>query len=255
MVKLRRVQFILGLFLAIILILGLCGCMGTILKQEEKAVLEYLENKYSEEFVVESLSRDYAIGKPNKAYVHPVGREHEWFMVSIYERDGVREYSDGYSFVFASQAVLPEYESWVVEAIPGAKIVVNVCNGTKRTREKHDRNASFDEFAEKESHNIGIDINIFLDEKELKNKENLFEQLSHSLYDNVPRKDIVTETQVIFIKSDIFNTLVPHSYRGSGAYEMLHYDKIAVAYTRLIVSEGITQEEILKRLELDFEES
>lgn len=215
----------------------------------------YLESKYGENFVVDRLvSDDGTPGVPNKAYVHPEGRKADWFAVRFTtDKDsGLHNFKDGYGFVFAQKALLAEYEAWLLNVIPEARIVLDVDSGSEVTRVDHQPDTTFDEFAGKEKP-FGIEANIFINEKELENKESLFETLSTALYD-VPLKELFVECYIVFIKAAEFASLDVAFYRGGGSVGLLDYEKISVSSTSVIISDDITEADILKRLNIFFKD-
>jgi len=128
-------------------------------------ISSYLKNKYEEKFVVVRLVSDNGeVGVPNKAYVHPEGRENDWFAVRFEDSDddtGIQTFSDGYGFIFAEQAILPAYQALIMKVIPNAKITVEIENEFEVTRASHKKNVSFEDFTAKE-YPFAININVFV---------------------------------------------------------------------------------------------
>jgi hypothetical protein len=240
------------LIIVLFIVTGVIGCMENGFFEEINDITEYLESKYGEKFIVTRLFMNDRGINQNKAYVHPEGREADWFAVrfSTDKINGKREFNDGYGFIFAAQAIFPEYEQWITRVVPEVKITIDVCNGMEVTRAEHMAGVSFDEFIKKEEP-FGIDANIFVNEESLGNKEELFMNISKALFD-VPNKDFFVECLVIFIKSDVFDSFDPSYYKGSGSRSLLENIGKSVAYTRVIIALDITQTGILEKMAINF---
>jgi hypothetical protein len=226
--------------------LGVSGCMEGNFSEIAKEVSEHLEHKYGESFVVTQLVSDDGSGISNKAYAHPEGRETDWFAVrfDMDTETGLREFSDGYGFVFVAKEILPEYEKWLAKAIPGAKIVINIENEWEVTRADYTKNISFNDFRTKEMP-FQVSMIIFMNTDELQEKERLFESLSFT-FEALPNGEIYHEFQVVFIKASRLEQINVQDFRGFNLFSLKDSDLDVNAYTSINFSSDMTQTEIIK---------
>jgi len=197
---------------------------------EIEDMCSYLENRYNEQFTVAKLiSDDGELDAPNKAYVHPKGREAEWFVVRIEENkeNGTKEYRDGYGFVFVERSMAMEYQEWLDKIIPSAKMAVRVWSADEITHFKYDSKVSLDELTMTENDSIGMDATIFVCESQLDVKAE-YREKANKAFNDIPYKDDICECHLLFINEESFPTFNHQFYKGTGAVEMLFDGGLAV---------------------------
>jgi hypothetical protein len=220
-----KLKHFFGLFLAIILILGVCGCIN-INFASEREILKYLENKYNEKFVV------VQTGWANNeiiAYAHPAGRETERFTVRFEGSGNSKKFSDGYGLIFAEEAILPVYEAFMAEALPDAKFTMRVIGIQNVTRETHSKGATFEEIVAKEPY-MGISIKIFVSDELLSDKESFFEELIHILY-AAPNRELNHGYEIAFVKAEQFADFDAAQHKWTSGLEYGREFKEIAAYT------------------------
>ncbi|MCL2718489.1 MAG: hypothetical protein FWE14_06880 [Lachnospiraceae bacterium] len=237
---------ILGIVIAavIIIILGVVGSMRYNYTKLIKEICDYLEVKYGGRYVVTRLISDRGEGIPSKAFIHPEGNETEWFVVRIYTDDdtGIREFSDGYAFLFVEKEIFPEYQPFIAAAEPNAKIALHIDNSSQVTSGDYDRDVSFDGLIENERAFV-INIKIFVSDDLLTEKEAFFEKMSWVMTES-PRKNAIHKYMIIFIKEYEFVDFDVQKHKGSGfstAFKEL--DEI-MAYTYVNHTQNKEQSEI-----------
>lgn len=230
----------------VMVIFGVCGCMG-ISFANEREILRYLETKYDEKFVV--VQRGWA-NNETIAYAHPVGNEFELFKVRVDGAGRAKEFSDGYGFIFAEEAILPDYKAFITDALPDAKITLRIGNPMNVTRETHARGVSFEEFLEKESP-LGINVYVFVSDDALNDKEVFFEMLSNVLYET-PNREIHHGYEIAFVKADRLADFDASLHRWTSSLEYGREIKEIVAYTYLGFGMTVHKSEINERLNSNF---
>jgi len=250
------VKRVFALVLSIIMMLGVGGCMDHTVSSKakiEKEITEYLEKKYGEKFIVAQLISDYDVSDaPTKAYVYPDGVIADVFTVRINsnENTGVREYSDGYSFVFAEKSIIPAYQALIAQASPDVKITILLRNELDVTRTNHKKDVSFEEFSGKE-YPFDIYINAFISADVLSVKDDFFEKLSHVL-NSTPGRSFYYNFQFIFIDSSKFDKINIEEFKRYGLFEFKDSVKETIAFAKVGISENMSQLDILTALKSDF---
>jgi hypothetical protein len=216
---------------------------------EINEICSYLKRKYGEKFVVVSLvSDDGVLDVPNKAYVHPEGREAEWFAVR-FDKDENTEaqvFRDGYGFIFAEQTILPAFQALFINTSSTVKLTVEIENELEVTRAEHEKGVSFEAFAEKE-YPFGININVFVSDEVLIEKEIFYENLSRILND-MPGRSFFYKFYFVFVKSDEFDTFGIDEYRGTDSFIFKSSADEITAFTKVVITEEMYQAVIIDEL-------
>ena len=222
-------------------------------KEISGEISKYLEEKYGEKFVVAKLVSDYDVSDaPTKAYAYPEGIISDGFTVKIHlnKNTGVREYSDGYGFIFAENTIIPAYQALIAQAAPNSRVSVMIKSELDVTRSDHKKNVSFEEFTEKE-YPFDIYVNVFISADVLSEKDDFLENLSRVLND-MPGRSFYHHFQFVFIDPNQLNELPTEEYKRYGLFEFKDDVEAASAYTKVGIAESMTQPEILIELKLQF---
>jgi len=226
--------------------------MENILEKIIAEVNTYLEDKYNKNFKLENIASDDGNPAfPNKAYVHPEGLKNERFAVRIDydENTGERSYSDGYGFVMAEQVLLPSYQAWVDEVIPGSKITVYIENDTEVTIGDYSAGFSLDEFIEAESP-YAIKMSVIAGSELLSDKTLLFTEMSLSIDEKLDRT--LCYKIVFAFTNENPDSIEISKYRGASTFIFKLEPEKFVALTEVFIIEEMSQSDISKELEDEF---
>ena len=245
----------------------LSGCIFEIPKRfmvfpsEQKAMLEHLEEKYGETFIIESTStpgwNENSVTRG--AYVYPEGKEYDRFFVEITRKGG---FVDQYALREPEKRMQSFYQEWIQSIIPSAKAAVRLRMSYGGIKEvTYNPSETLQQFVSEVDH-LYIDVNIMLSETMLGNKDEIFEKLSKAL-EIEPITGYESGVYTIgFFVYDVFNNLKSGEYNhittnvNSEMESLKEVVKNLVAASNCYTASGgkaTTQREILEQLNKNFE--
>ena len=212
---------VICIILTTVMCLSLCGCVNVInylpfakyrpvSAWEQRNILKYLENKYGEEFVIESTHASSDSASSSRwVNVHPMEKENDSFSVRIM-RTG--EFTDDYDVMLHSKRLFPIYDEWIRGVFPYAKVAVQLSGRPKREIKYYDPQQPIQEFID-EAQRLSIEVNIMFSETMLEQKDDIFKEAC-TLPETEPLKGYqFIDYRIGFMKEEAFKSVKAGEYR------------------------------------------
>lgn len=200
-----------------VMCVGLFGCssnfktlFGIVSKRDQKAILEHLEQKYGEKFIIEStFGTTDESSHERGAMVYPEGKEDEAFLVEITPKGS---FVDEYVLRAPEKRMQPVYEEWIRSIIPEAKVAIKLSIGIFQKKEVlYNPDETLQQFVD-EVKDINVNVDIMLSETMRENQDKIFEKLSKLLKNEPILGYEMSKYAVGFFVQDAFDSIESDGY-------------------------------------------